>query len=443
MTHAYITQIEPEAAEGDESSSNGDDETEEGDGKEDVADVDAEVLFKDVQPADAATVIEATCRRLSDMAFVASIQSRYEADMAREMERMREALAVSNEREFCGIVIDTACTGTSVISADEHSRYCRDTGAEFKIDAKSAGYVSFGDSRRGRQKGRVRSFEMATVRGAVDTLGDVFEIQGYVAPGTDTPCLLSMQVFGGLGYKLRTGSNTLWSQSRDSPREGEYPIGPHKLSKDGRGHAILDWQLGTTALFITAELKKLHRAYGHESAQHIVDALREAGYYDLPADTKRKLEEIFRTCGPCQTNPTKPKQFSISLKWRNCRLNHRILVGVMSTSDGDVIYVYDRGTRYHAAKHTATKKNPNAAEIWAAIKLCWIDVYMGLPDILQFDQGTSMVAFLIQTACALNAIRFEAVPVEAAWRMGAIEHAHAPLRKAYNKLRSDLPSVSR
>lgn len=73
----------------------------------------------------------------------------------------------------------------------------------------------------------------------------------------------------------------------------------------------------------------------------------------------------------------------------------------------------------------------------------WIDVYVGPPDILQFDQGSNMTAWFIQTVCALNGINFEAIPVEAAWRTGVIQRAHAPLRLAYDKLRSDLPQPSR
>lgn len=403
VTRAYIADLEPHvcAADGlaiDEEHNNAasaDDAYSRSGSSEDDADaavVEAEVLFTDVSSSDPATVNATTCQHLADRALVSSLQATFEVNMQREIASMNAALADANDRKFGGIVIDTACTGASVISEDEYRRYCNDTGASYAIDASLAGYVSFGDSRRGTEKGRVLSLGMAEISEFVATFDEVFRIRAHVVPGTDTPCLMSLQDLEGLGYELRTGSNTLWSQNRDGPVVGLYPVGPHILDKDRRGRSVLDWDLSSEALFTTSELKSFHRAYGHESAQHVIEYLREAGYDDIPDDTKVKLEEVARNCDPCQRNATKPKHFSISLKWKGCRLNHRVLVDVMSTVDGDVVHVLDRGTRFNAALHTATRKNPSAREIWAAIKLCWIDVYVGPPDILQFDQGSAMTS---------------------------------------------------
>lgn len=423
----------------------GDNDTDEGEEDEaDVAEVDTNACITNVDPMTEDETLSfntETVEGRQDTGFILGLQSSWESDMAAELEDMAIALS-ADELSFGGIIIDTACTGASVISADEYRRYCRDTGAEYYIDCHATGFVSFGDSRKGTSAGRVRSLGMATICGKIDTFDEV-EVKAHVVPNTDTPMLLSMQDLQGLGYELRTGSNTLWARSRVTPQDGEYPRGPHNLHRDERGRAVLSWKYRTQALFTDAELRSLHRSYGHQSADQILEALREAGYDELPKETKQKLADIARSCGPCQRNSSSPRHFSVSMKWRNSRFNHRVLVDVMHTPDGDVVHVYDAGTRLHAARFTTATKNPSAEELWAAIKMCWMDVYVGPPDILQFDQGSSMKSAFIQTACALNGIRYEAVPIEAPWRMGAIERAHAPLRLAYLKLRAELPGVPR
>jgi hypothetical protein len=348
-----------------------------------------------------------------------------------------------DDRAFGGIVLDSACTGASVVSADEYFRYCRDTGPEYRIEPNSSGVVRFGDAKKGSKQGRVRSLGQARIRASIDSFGEVFEFCAHVVPGTDTPMLMSLQDLDGLGYEMRTGTRTLWAKDRNNPTVGQYPNGPHQLAPDDQGRCVIRWRYHATALFTDLELRKFHRSYGHASADKALSALREAGFDDLPADTKETLADIARRCEPCQRNQQKPRQFSVSLQWRGQRFNHVVLADVVNFADGDLVHILDAATKLNAARFTKANKNPSAAEIWSVIRECWINVYVGPPDILQFDQGTSMTSAFVQTACALNGIQFEAIPTEAPWRLGQVERAHEPLRVAYNKLKAKLPDLDR
>jgi hypothetical protein len=161
----------------------------------------------------------------------------------------------------------------------------------------------------------------------------------------------------------------------------------------------------------------------------------------IPADTNDKLNDIARACDPCQRNAVKPRHYSISVKWKDQRPNHLVRADVVHFCDGDLVHVIDHATRLNGARFTPSLKNPSAPEIWNATKLCWIDIYLGPPDILQVDHGRNFNAAFIQTACAMNGIEFQSIPTEASWRMGVVEGANVPLELAYNKLRAELPEL--
>jgi hypothetical protein len=211
--------------------------------------------------------------------------------MTKEIANMTRNLA-GDDHEFGGIVIDTACTGASVVSSDEYTRYCRDTGSEYHILPNSSGCVRFGDSKKGTTKGRLKSLGRAKIRGSVSSLDETFEFYAHVVPATDTPLLMSLNDLNGLGYEFRTGSNTLWSKDRANPKSKEFPHGPHHLARDDHGRGVIRWNYCSTAFFTNVELKKFHHSYGHASSKKIISALEEAGFDDLPSDTKQSCKTL-------------------------------------------------------------------------------------------------------------------------------------------------------
>jgi hypothetical protein len=247
--------------------------------------------------------------------------------------------------------------------------------------------MKFGNAKQGRNVGRLQSLGVAHIRGCFDIFDEVFEFDAHVIPGSDTPLLMSIQDLDSLGYDMRTGTRSLWSHDRDKPKYGEYPVGPHPLHVEGHGRCVIRWDYAAEALYTEAELRNFHRSYGHKSAETIIKALEEAGFEDLPADTKDRLNDIARACDPCQRNAVKPLHFSISVKWKDQRFNHLVLADGVHFCDGDLVHVIDHATRLNGARLTPSLKNPSAPEIWSAIKLCWIDIYLWPPDILLVDQG--------------------------------------------------------
>lgn len=184
------------------------------DGDADVAEVsDANITITENEEVDSVAFNRSIAANAADSAFVLSIASTWDSRMKDEMKTMTRRLS-ADEQSFGGIVLDSACTGASVVSANEYQRYCRETGAEYCIEPNSSGYVRFGNARKGDTSTRVKPLGQARIRGYVETFDEVFEFFAHVIPGTDTPLLMSVQDLDGLGYDLRTGDRSLWSKDR-------------------------------------------------------------------------------------------------------------------------------------------------------------------------------------------------------------------------------------
>ncbi|KHJ31985.1 hypothetical protein EV44_g3850 [Erysiphe necator] len=107
----------------------------------------------------------------------------------------------------------------------------------------------------------------------------------------------------------------------------------------------------------------------------------------------------------------------------------------MYIDSSPVLHVVDEATRFQSAKWL---KNMSSQHIWEALRMCWIDVYLGPPDISNHDTDTNFTSHeFLQNAKAL-VIETKIAPVESANSMGIVERYHKPLRRAYEIIKEDL-----
>lgn len=67
---------------------------------------------------------------------------------------------------------------------------------------------------------------------------------------------------------------------------------------------------------------------------------------------------------------------------------------------------------------------------WNDLRLCWIDVYVGPPDLIIHDSGTNFQSQkLQQNAISISSLT-KPIPVEAHNLMSIVERYHAPSRRA-------------
>ena len=201
-------------------------------------------------------------------------------------------------------------------------------------------------------------------------------------------------------------------------------------------HPFIRWNMMTHCLLTETELRRLHRRFGHPSAEKLHSLLRRADITDATdPDLRQTLEAISRECEACQRNAQAPRRFKFAYHDEK-EFNHTIYVDVFYLNGRPVLHVVDEATKYQAARWLSSV---SAAAIWQSLRLCWIDVYIGPPDIIAHDAGKGFVADEFQASSEMLRISTKPIPVESPQSMATVERYHASLRKAYNIIAADSP----
>ena len=150
-------------------------------------------------------------------------------------------------------------------------------------------------------------------------------------------------------------------------------------------HPFVIWGPPSVNYLTDTELRQLHRRFGHPSANRLVRTLEKAGYNDH--EHGHILQRITEFCTFCQKHSRSPGRLKFTLKDEdNAYFNHTIVIDVLYIDSSPVLQVVDEGTSFQAARWLT---NMSASHTWDMLRLCWIDVYVGPPDVIVHDAGTN------------------------------------------------------
>ncbi|KHJ31691.1 hypothetical protein EV44_g3822 [Erysiphe necator] len=76
--------------------------------------------------------------------------------------------------------------------------------------------------------------------------------------------------------------------------------------------------------------------------------------------------------------------------------------------------------------------------VWNMLRLCWIDVYLGSPDIITHDAGSNFSSKEFRQTAKSLAIEIKEIPVKSANSMSIVERYHKPLRLAYEIIKEEI-----
>ena len=158
------------------------------------------------------------------------------------------------------------------------------------------------------------------------------------------------------------------------------------------GHAFLLWCTSAYALatesfsenpcfLTTTELRRLHRRFGHPSVSRLHRILERSGHdVDL-----RALEYLVKYCHHCQKHGKSPGRFGFTIK-DDVEFNYYIVVDILYIEGKAVLQLVDEATRFQAGRWL---KDISARHVWDQLRACWIDTYLGPPDLISADAGNS------------------------------------------------------
>ncbi len=316
---------------------------------------------------------------------------------------------------FQGIMPDSGAAGVST-AGEPQFQALRKLFPSIKLDTATAGQhkIKFG-------KGEAISQGTATVNTPIGP------ITFHIVPA-NTPFLFCIQDMDKLGVKLDNLENVLIQGDNIVPIVRKWG---HPWMLLQRQEEAIAWSHLTET-----ELRQLHRRFGHPSVRRLVDILHRAGYHDVQ---QRAIEHLTKYCHYCQLYGKAPSRFRFTLK-DDYDFNHCVIVDVMYLDSKPVLHVIDEATAFQAARFL---RDMTAKTTWETLRVCWIDVYQGPPDIIVSDAGKNFASEEFRQHASSLDIDIKEVPVEAHNSIGKVERYHGPLRRAYEILTNELPSTNK
>jgi Reverse transcriptase (RNA-dependent DNA polymerase) len=308
---------------------------------------------------------------------------------------------------FVGVMIDTGAAQISTAGKGQYQAYIKTFGP-IPLDTSNPVSVRFGI-------GNTQSIGTITLTLPMGTAK-------FHVVDTDTPFLLCLQDMDQMQMYYNNVTNQL-----------VYPGGSYPVTRRF-DHPFIMWTVPTTIAYLTEpELRQLHRRFGHPAVERLIAVLNRAGHSD--PKHQELLRKITQFCTLCQRHGQSPRRFKFTLRSDNVEFNHTIYVDVMYINNSPILHVVDEATRFQA---TRWLDNMSAQHTWDMLRACWIDTYLGPPDLIVHDAGTNFTAQEFKQNAHILHIRTKAVPTEAAQSMGIVERYHAPLRRAYEVISDEL-----
>jgi hypothetical protein len=314
-----------------------------------------------------------------------------------------------SSHDFHGIMPDSGAAGIS--SAGESQLLAlqkRDPSIQLDTSTAGSNKIRFG-------KG------MAIVKGIVRVPTPLGTITFHVVP-TNTPFLLCLQDMDAMGVRFDNLKNILIQGNKIVP----------VVRKWGHPWMLLN-QLEETLAWshlTETELRQLHRRFGHPSVQRLTNVLQRAGH-DVDTAVLKKLTKF---CHQCQMHEKSPGRFKFTLK-DDHEFNYSVIIDVMYLDGKPVLQVVDSATAFEAARFL---KDMSARTAWDTLRACWIDTYLGPPDMVVHDAGKNFASIDFKQLANSMAIEIKEVLIEAHNSVGLVERYHAPLRRAYEIIQDEL-----
>ncbi|KAI9036277.1 uncharacterized protein KD926_002095 [Aspergillus affinis] len=105
-----------------------------------------------------------------------------------------------------------------------------------------------------------------------------------------------------------------------------------------------------------------------------------------------------------------------------------------------LLYVIDEATRFQSGRWL---KDISAKHTWDILRMCWIDTYLGPPDLITHDAGKNFVSKEFKTYTKTMNISTRSIPIEVHNSIGMIERYYSLLRRAYQIIIAEIPDIDK
>lgn len=321
----------------------------------------------------------------------------------------------SSRSRFHGGCIDTGAH-KSVIGLKQAKAYCKHHNIPFKLKPSHRTY-RFGDGAHSS----VGSLEIR-----IPIPGNRFFNWIFDVLNADIPMLIGLDFLDEHNLVANNVKNSLISEM-----EGwSIPITRQF------GHLYVNWE--KQILYTRSELERLHRHFYHPSSNKLYNLIKKATPNQADSNTLNILNQISESCTTCQTFSSKPYRFRVSIPPEKIIFNEEISLDLMWLGKRPVLHVVDTHTNFGSASFL---RGQSAEQVWNSFIECWCAIYTGYPTKMRLDQGSNFKSTKWRDYCDSVGISIQYSGVESHNSIGNGERYHQPLRRIYNKIALENPSL--
>lgn len=321
-----------------------------------------------------------------------------------------------HNEKFFGILIDTGASTKSTVGYGQYEAYNSIKNTPISKVKEGEVKIKFG-------------IGMTSSIGTVEITSPIGTAEFHVVD-TDTPFLLCLKDMDRLVVHFNNLKNVLITPNDEIPIVRRF------------GHPFLVWDeavhtfLQESPCYLTeVEIRRLHKRFGHPSVQRLQRVLERAGH-DVEQGI---LEHLTKFCKYCQKYGKSPGRFRFTLR-EDTEFNYCIYVDIMYIEGKPLLHIVDEGTRYQNGKWL---DNISARHTWERLQECWINTYLGPPDMIVHDAGKNFVSKEFKQYAGTMGVTTKTVPVEAHNSIGIVERYHGSVRRAYTIIHEELPDLSK
>lgn len=323
-----------------------------------------------------------------------------------------------SSRSFEGACVDSGAQKT-VIGVNQAKEYCALVNEDLNNLGETKKVVYTFGSHRHKGVGRINIRIPISTSFFLSFTADVVDV--------DVPLLLGLDVL--------TASQLILDFAEDevcSKADGwKFPL------TRKNGHVYLEWTVGV--FYTSTELRKIHRHFYHPHPGKLYSVMKRADRGKVSPDLMSDLERISATCDVCQREADAPHRFRVALPDADCVFNRTVCLDLMSLQGMSVLHAVDKDTKFSAA---CFLERENTEEIWESFMRIWVSPYIGYPDEVSTDQGPQFRATEWKNLLQAAGIKENSSGVESHNALGVGERYHAYLRRVYNKVRAENPTLT-
>ena len=177
----------------------------------------------------------------------------------------------------------------------------------------------------------------------------------------------------------------------------------------------------------------MHPTYGK-----LYNLIKRAYPEKATTSVKQLLDQISKACSSCATYSNPPFRFRATISPDNIIFNREVSMDLMWLNKRAVLHIVDTATSFQNATFI---RSQSSKELWNDFIECWASVYTGFPENIRLDRQSGFTADEFRNYAKNVGINLQFSGIESHNALGSGERYHMPLRRVFNVLKKEHPSL--